>query len=69
MRNVQITTTDEEVAKQYLHNENLCAIKWDIIEELAEVYRQYGQKVLVFEPDKLTYKLWEKENWKILNGE
>ena len=54
------TANEEEAVRRWLNENNLCAIKWNVINEMAEVYKNHGPKELFFVTDKSTYALRDK---------
>lgn len=57
---VNVTMTVEEVSKRWLSQKNLCAVDWDTLSQLCDVYRDHGHKTLVFDASNLTYALRDK---------
>lgn len=56
---VLVSMTPEESARRWLVQRNLCAIDWQTLEQLCEVYREHGSKSLIFDANGPTYTLRE----------
>jgi hypothetical protein len=57
---VSVSMSMEEAARRWLAKKSLCAIEWNTLEQLCDVYRKNGSKTLVFDASGPTYTLREK---------
>ena len=47
--------TVEDIARKWLRDHSMCAIDWEVLEEVMGVYHKHGVKALAFDPKRCTY--------------
>ncbi len=61
---VNVIMTTEEAGHLWLRENNMCAIDWQVVNELISVYRTHGKQEIVFDASGPTFRLEDKKDAK-----